>query len=66
VGNRATKHPSYAFNLLKRNAPLRSPDLAITLLALPLLPLAALVELVAGTWRRGGTIAVVAAARTPP
>ncbi len=58
--NRATKNPSYLYNLLKHNAPLRSPDLAITALALPLAPLAALLELIAGLCDRGGTIAVLA------
>ena len=58
--NRATRHPSYAYNLLKRNAPLRSVDLAITVAALPLAPLAALLELVAGLGGRGGTITVLA------
>ncbi len=58
--NRATRTPSYLFHVLKRNAPLRSPDLAVTLLALPLAPLAAVVELVAGLAGRGGTIAVIA------
>jgi SAM-dependent methyltransferase len=58
--SRVTAHPSYLYNLLKRNAPARSPDLAITVLALPLAPAAALAELAAGLARRGGTIAVVA------
>ncbi len=58
--SRITRHPSYVYNLLKRNAPVRSPDLAIAVAALPALPLAALVELGAGLARRGGTIAVVA------
>jgi SAM-dependent methyltransferase len=58
--NRWTRTPSYLYNLLKRNAPARSTDLTITLLALPLLPVAALLELVAGWARRGGTVAVVA------
>jgi hypothetical protein len=58
--SRFTAQPSYLYNLLKRNAPARSPDLAITLLALPLAPLAALAELAAGLARRGGTIAVLA------
>jgi SAM-dependent methyltransferase len=61
--SRLTRHPSYLYNLLKRNAPLRSPDLAITALALPLVPLAALVELFAGLAGRGGTIAVLARSR---
>jgi SAM-dependent methyltransferase len=58
--NRATRHPSYLYNVLKRNAPVRSVDLAITLLALPLAPVAGLAELAAGLAGRGGTIAVVA------
>ena len=58
--NRLTRNPSYLYNLLKRNAPTRSADLAITLLALPLVPLAAVVEYVSGLRRRGGTIALLA------
>jgi 2-polyprenyl-3-methyl-5-hydroxy-6-metoxy-1,4-benzoquinol methylase len=58
--SRVTARPSYLYNLLKRNAPARSPDLAITALALPLAPAAALAELAAGLARRGGTIAVLA------
>jgi SAM-dependent methyltransferase len=58
--NRVTRTPSYAFNLLKRNAPLLSPDLLVTLLALPLVPVAIVAELLAGLARRGGTVAVVA------
>jgi SAM-dependent methyltransferase len=58
--SRVTRHPSYLYNVLKRNAPLRSPDLLITLAALPLAPLAAALELLAGAAGRGGTIAVLA------
>jgi SAM-dependent methyltransferase len=58
--SRLTTNPSYLYNLLKRNAPARSPDLAITALAVPLAPLAAVAELVAGLAHRGGTIAVLA------
>jgi SAM-dependent methyltransferase len=58
--NRLTPTPSYLFHLLKREAPLRPGELAVTGLAAPLLPLAALVELGAGLARRGGTVAVVA------
>jgi SAM-dependent methyltransferase len=58
--SRLTRRPSYLYNLLKRNAPARSPDLLITLACLPLLPLAILLELAAGLARRGGTIAVLA------
>jgi 2-polyprenyl-3-methyl-5-hydroxy-6-metoxy-1,4-benzoquinol methylase len=58
--SRLTAHPSYVYNVLKRNAPLRSPDLAISLAAIPLAPLAAGLELAAGLWSRGGTVAVLA------
>jgi SAM-dependent methyltransferase len=58
--SRATSRPSYLFHLLKRNAPLDAHDLTVTLLALPLIPVAVLAELVAGVCRRGGTVAVVA------
>ena len=58
--NCATRNRSYLYNLLKRNAPLRRPDLAITAAALPLAPLAAALELLAGLAGRGGTIAVLA------
>lgn len=58
--NRVTREPSYIYNLLKRNAPARSPDLAVSAAALPLLPVAALAELIAGLARRGGTVAVLA------
>jgi hypothetical protein len=58
--NRLTTNPSYLYNLLKRNAPMRSADLAITALVVPLAPLAAVAELVAGVIGHGGTIAVLA------
>jgi glycosyltransferase involved in cell wall biosynthesis/SAM-dependent methyltransferase len=58
--DRATTVPSYAYNLVKRNAKLNFRDLAATLILLPFAPLAAMVEAVAGLARRGGTIAVVA------
>jgi SAM-dependent methyltransferase len=60
VVSRATAHPSYFYNLLKRNAPADLRDLMVTALALPLAPVAALAELLAGSARRGGTIAVIA------
>jgi SAM-dependent methyltransferase len=63
LANRMTRRPSYLFHLLKREAPLDARDLAVSLLALPLLPLAALLELAAGLARRGGTIAVLARKR---
>ncbi len=58
-----TRRPSYLYHLLKRNAPARSRDLAVSLLALPLLPLAVVVELAAGLAHRGGTVAITARAR---
>jgi SAM-dependent methyltransferase len=64
--SRATARPSYLFHLLKRNAPWRSRDLAITLLALPLVPVAIVAEVLAGLARRGGTVAVTARAIAPP
>jgi SAM-dependent methyltransferase len=57
-----TSEPSYLYNLLKRNAPVRARDLALTVAFVPLAPLAALAELVAGLRGRGGTIAVLARA----
>ena len=64
--NRVTRTPSYLFNLLKRNAPLRSPDLLVSLVALPLVPVAVVAELLAVLARRGGTVAVVARRDGPP
>src|SRR5205807_1740599 len=61
--SRITRHPSYVYNLLKRNAPLRSPDLAIAAMALPAAPIAATLELLAGAMGLGGTIAVLARRR---
>lgn len=58
--NGFTSTPSYLYNLLKRNAPVRSRDLLITLLGLALAPLALAAEMVAGALRHGGTIAVLA------
>lgn len=58
--SRMTRNPAYLYNLLKRNAPLRTPDLAFTIAALPLIPLAALAELGADLAGRGGTVAVLA------
>ena len=57
---RVTRTPAYLYHLLKRNAPLLSGDLAVTVLALPLAPAAAALELAAGLAGRGGTIAVLA------
>ncbi len=58
--NRVTTTPSYLYNLLKRNAPIRSIDLLATALGVPLAPVAALVELAAAAAGRGGTVAVLA------
>jgi len=58
--NLLTETPSYLYNLLKRNASARSRDLAITLAMLPLAPLAAAAEALAGAARRGGTIDMLA------
>jgi SAM-dependent methyltransferase len=58
--NRVTTTPSYLYNLLKRNADPVPADLAVTLLALPLVPAAAGLELAAGAFHRGGTVAVAA------
>lgn len=55
-----TSTPSYLYNLLKRNAPARSPDLLVTAAAIPLAPLAGALELAAGLSGHGGTVAVVA------
>jgi SAM-dependent methyltransferase len=58
-----TAQPSYLYHLLKRNASARSPDLAVTVAALPLVPAAALLELAAGAAGRGGTVAMLARRR---
>jgi SAM-dependent methyltransferase len=68
LASRVTRTPSYAYHLLKGNAPLASRDLAFTLAALPLTPAAGLLELLAGLGGRGGTIAMTAtrpASRAP-
>jgi SAM-dependent methyltransferase len=61
--NRVTRTPSYLYNLLRRNAPLSTHDLTLTLLALPLIPVAVLAELAAGVARHGGTMVVIARRR---
>jgi SAM-dependent methyltransferase len=58
--SRLTRTPAYLFNVLKRNAQPDARDLAVTLAALPLAPVAAIAELIAGLAGRGGTIAVTA------
>lgn len=64
--NRITTTPSYLYHLLKRNAPLRAGDLILSVLALPLAPVAAVLELLAGAARRGGTMAVLAVVAKRP
>ncbi len=63
--SRVTPTQSWLYHALKRNAPLRAGDLLPTLLALPLVPAAVLVELLAGLAGRGGTVAVVSRSRGP-
>ena len=58
--SRFTRTPSWLYHALKRNAPLRSRDAVVTLVALPLAPVAVAAELAFGLARRGGTVAVVA------
>jgi SAM-dependent methyltransferase len=55
-----TRTRAYAFQRLRGTAPFDPLDAAVTVAALPLLPVAAVVEWAAGLARRGGTIAVVA------
>lgn len=64
--NRVAPTPNWLFRALQRDAPVRITDALVTLLALPLVPVAALLELACGLVRRGGTIAVVARAATAP
>jgi SAM-dependent methyltransferase len=52
--------PNFPFHALKRNAPLRARDVAVTLAGLPLAPIAVAYEGAAAARGRGGTIAVVA------
>ena len=54
--------PGFPFHFLKRNIDARPRDLALTMLGLPLLPVAALAEGGAALVHRGGTVAVVARA----
>jgi SAM-dependent methyltransferase len=61
--SRVTPTPSWLYLALKRAAPARPADLVPTLAALPLLPLAAALELGAGLAGRGGTVAVLASVR---
>jgi SAM-dependent methyltransferase len=54
--------PSFPFHFLKRNIDTRSADVALTVLGLPLLPVAGVLESGAALTHRGGTVAVVARA----
>jgi SAM-dependent methyltransferase len=65
LASRLTRTPSYLYHLLKRNAPLRSRDLVVTAVALPLAPLAVAIELLAARAARGGTVAVLARPAEP-
>jgi 2-polyprenyl-3-methyl-5-hydroxy-6-metoxy-1,4-benzoquinol methylase len=58
--NRLSGTTSYLYYLLKRTERPRPRPLAVTLLALPLIPVAAAVEALAGALGRGGTMALVA------
>ena len=58
--SRAGVSAAYPFHLLKRNAPARGRDLALTLGGLPLLPVAVAMEAAAAAARRGGTLAALA------
>jgi hypothetical protein len=55
-----------AYNALKRNAPLRSPDLAISLTALAAIPAAAALEVLAGAERRARAIVLSAGGHRQP
>jgi SAM-dependent methyltransferase len=61
--NRLTRTPSWLFRALKRDAPLLHTDGLVTLLLLPLAPLALVAERAFAALQRGGTIAVVARRR---
>jgi hypothetical protein len=58
--SRATPTPSWLYHALKRNAVLHPLEAGPTVAALPLAPLAAGVEALAGLAGRGGTVAVLA------
>ena len=56
--------PGFPFHAVKRNVPLRARDVALAVLAGPLLlPVAVVLELVACAARRGGTVVVTGRAR---
>ncbi|MEA2222107.1 MAG: hypothetical protein QOH83_483 [Solirubrobacteraceae bacterium] len=58
--DRATTTPSYAYNLIKRNARPSARNLIPTILLTALAPLAVVAEALAGLLGRGGTVAVLA------
>ena len=58
--NHLTSHPSYLYNLLKRNASLSVRDVLATAICVPLAPVAVAAELTAGLVRRGGTVVITA------
>jgi SAM-dependent methyltransferase len=58
--SRAGMSPAYPFHVLKGNAPAGGRDLALMLAGLPLFGLAAALEGLAASARRGGTIAALA------
>jgi SAM-dependent methyltransferase len=60
VMNRFTDQQSYLYNAIKRNATLLSPDLGRTILCLPLIPVAAVIELLGGLTGHGGAMVFVA------
>ena len=63
-GPMAALGPLIGENLgVKRAVPVRAADLVPTVLAVPLIPVAAAMELAAGMAERGGTVAVVASVR---
>ena len=64
--NLVTEQRAYFYNLLKGNASPRSRDLPISLLGLPLIPVAMLLELIAGALGRGGTVVLLARAAERP
>jgi 2-polyprenyl-3-methyl-5-hydroxy-6-metoxy-1,4-benzoquinol methylase len=61
--DRVTSTPSYAYNLVKRNAAPTVRDLVPTLALIVAFPLAVVAEAIACSFGRGGTVAVVARRR---
>jgi SAM-dependent methyltransferase len=58
--SRLSLPPAFAFHLLKRNVKARPRDIAVLVAGLPLIPLAAIAEVLAGAARRGGTVMALA------